>query len=241
LSIRYFQSRVVEGITRQCLAAMLALAFAGSAFAQDGSQCGSLDNGNNGPFDYRVERGRTLAVVEEFHFDARVEALIAGKSGAIGQDLDYVLRAFPNHHRALATMVKLAERTKSLQVPRAAFSVECYFERALRFRSNDTTTRMLYASYLNRIKRGTDAESQLDRVVELAGDNAFTHYNAGLIFVELGLLDRALVQAHKALALGFTRVDLRQQLEKAGKWKEPPTIDSAAPADAPASAASAPP
>lgn len=39
-----------------------------AAHAQsDPSTCGPLSNGNNGPFDYRVERGPKLKIVEEFH------------------------------------------------------------------------------------------------------------------------------------------------------------------------------
>jgi len=53
--------------------------------------------------------------------------------------------------------------------------------------------------------------------------------------------DKALVQAHRAMALGFTRPDLRELLEKAGQWKDPePAAEPAAsPATSSASAASA--
>lgn len=234
------QAMKKSSFVRQLLQASAVLACAAlpaAAFSQvDPQTCGSIANGNNGPFDYRVERGHALKVVEEFHFDARVEALISGKSGAIGQDLDYVLRVFPNHHRALLAMIRMGARVKSPQVPRADFSVECYIERALRFKPDDTTVRLLYASFLNDNKRPTEAVAQLDKVIELAKDNPFTQYNVGMVFAESGLYDRALQQAHRALAMGFTRPELRQRLEKAGKWIDPPE----APADAASSPASSP-
>lgn len=212
--------------------------------AYDVPGCGSLDNGQNGPFDYRTERGRKLAVVEEFHFTPKVEGLLAGQSGYLGQDLDYVLRVFPNHHRALVALVRYGKRAKSPNPPHVAFTIECYFERAMQFKREDTTVRMLYASYLHDLGRTPDAVKQLDQVIELAQDNPFTQYNVGLVFTDMGIYDRALRQAHLVAAAGFTRPELRQRLEAAGKWSEPAPAESAAGAasgaSAPAAAASSP-
>lgn len=214
------------------------------ALAQAGpSICGSLDNGSNGPFDYRVERGKRLEVVEQYHFNARVEALVAGQTGAIADDLNYVLRAFPNHHRALLAMTRLAKRHKAQAAPHAPLSVECYYERALRFRPDDTTARMLFATFLNDVKRPDEAVHQLDRAIELGKDNPFTQYNVGLVFAEMNRFDRALEQAHRALQMGFTRPELKGKLQAAGKWSEPPAAqaaESATPADGAASAPAAP-
>jgi tetratricopeptide (TPR) repeat protein len=225
-----------------CMHGLLALAAAllcGTGMAQQAPPCGHLSNGQNGPFDYRVERGRRLETVEAFHFTAKVEGLIGGQSGELGQDLDYTLRAFPNHHRALLSVARYSKRSKIDPAPRTAFTVECYFDRALRFVRDDTTARMLYANYLQEVGRKNDAIRQLDQVIELAPDNPFTQYNAGLIFAEMGAFDRALRQAHVALAGGFTRTDLRDKLKAAGKWMEPPEAPTAPTAVPAASAASA--
>jgi hypothetical protein len=220
------------------LALPLLLASAAPAWGQAGANaCGSLANGTNGPFDYRVERGPRLKVVEEFHFNSRVESLVGGQSGSIASDLDYVLRAFPNHHRALVAMTRLARRHNSPVAPAAPLSVDCYFDRALRFQPDDTVARMLFASHLSQSKRADAAVGHLERVVSLAQDNAFTHYNVGMLYAEMALYDRALEHAHKALQLGFARSDLKAKLQAAGKWVEPPEQREAAPA---ASAASAP-
>ncbi len=208
------------------------------AQAQEQWACGNLSNGQNGPFDYRTERGRRLAVVEEFHFTTRVENLLGGQSAEIGQDLEYTLRAFPNHHRALLTVQRYAKRSRSDPAPRTSFTVECFYQRALRFQPNDTTARLLYARYLGEAGRLDDAVRQLDYVIEVAADNPFTQYNAGLVFMELGLFDRALKQAHAAQAGGFTKPELRQQLVAKGRWRDPDAGAAAAAAPAPASAAS---
>ena len=79
---------------------------AGTSFAQVvNGGCGALQNAF-GPFDYRTERGYNLDVVESYHFTPPVEALIRGSSGTIGGDLDYTLRAFPNHDRALNATIR---------------------------------------------------------------------------------------------------------------------------------------
>ena len=73
--------------------------------------CGSLQNGY-GPHDYRSDKDK-LQIVEQYHMTPKVVNLVAGESGYIGGDLDYTLRAFPNHHVALMAMAKLGEKEKT--------------------------------------------------------------------------------------------------------------------------------
>jgi tetratricopeptide (TPR) repeat protein len=204
-----------------CLAPLLAA-------AQDGGGCGSLANAY-GPYDYRTDRGPTLS-----HFTAPVENLIRGHtSGKLpGGDLDYTLRAFPNHHRALLSVMRYGEKTKSPHPRDLRYSVECYFDRALRFRPDDTTVRMLFATFLSRNNRTPEALQQLQAANELAKDNGFTHYNIGLVYLEMKVYDRALAQAHRAIALGFAQTALKDGLVAAGQWKDPPAPASQAPASA---------
>jgi tetratricopeptide (TPR) repeat protein len=193
--------------------------------------CGPLQN-SFGPFDYRTERGNNLHLVESAHFTPEVEALIKGGStGYVGGDLDYTLRAYPNHHRALITVMRYGERTKSSQPPGLRYTVDCYFQRAIRFRPDDSLARMLYATYLLKNADQKAASSQLERASEFAGDSAFTHYNIGLIYLDARNYELALREAHKAYGLGFPRQDLKQKLVDAGKWHD---AEPAAPASAPA-------
>jgi tetratricopeptide (TPR) repeat protein len=193
----------------------------GTVWAQAAiSPCGPLET-HYGPFDYRNQKNY-LGVVEQHHFSPQVEALIGGDTSVhIGGDLDYTLKAFPNHHRALLSLMRLGEKMHSPQPMGMTYSVECYFERALRFRPNDTTVRMIYASYLNKNRRGAEATQQLKQASDAAGDNPFTHYNLGLLYLEQENYPLALAHAHTAYALGFTRPELREQLQLRGKWKEP--------------------
>ena len=78
--------------------------------------CGSLQNGY-GPYDYRSDKDK-LRIVEQYHLTPEVVNLVAGSTGEIGDDLDYTLRAFPNHHVALMAMVKLGEKQKTAKPSR---------------------------------------------------------------------------------------------------------------------------
>jgi hypothetical protein len=209
--------RLVGGLA----GAAWALLLAAGVHAQTAvSGCGPLDN-PYGPFDYRNQKNK-LDIVEKFHFTPSVESLVSGKSTVnVGGDLDYTLRAFPNHHRALMAMVRLGDKLKSPQPPGVGYSIECYFERALRFRPDDSTVRMLYATYLSKGAREPEALQQLEQAATHAGDNPFTHYNLGLVYFDLRHYDLALAQAHLAYGLGFTQPALRERLQRVGKWKDP--------------------
>jgi hypothetical protein len=212
-----------------------------TAFAQAGnSSCGSLVN-TFGPFDYRTERGNNLYLVESTHFLPFIEALIRGHTNTTaGDDIDYTLRAFPNHHRALLAMMRLGEKEKTPKPRSSRYTVECWFVRAVQFRPDDSTVRMIYSTYLSKEQRVPEAVAQLEQATSLAQGNAFTHYNIGLVYYDMKIYDKALAQAHRAMTLGFTQPELRDLLERVGQWKEPTinTLDNtlANPAIAPASA-----
>lgn len=210
-----------------CLLSLALLAMPVVAQTAASGPCGSLET-HYGPYDYRTQKDK-LGIVEKHHFGPGVEALISGQEGYLGGDLSYVLNAFPNHHRALIAVMKFAERTKSPQPPHMTYSVECYFVRAIQFQREDTIVRMLYAQYLGKQQRKAEAVAQLETVERLAADNAFTHYNAGLVYFELGEFERALAAGHRAAALGPTRPELESMLRREGKWRD-------APPDRPASA-----
>lgn len=198
-----------------------------------GQLCGQIYTKHYGPYDYRNQRG-SIAVVEEFHFTPKVESLLSGQSGYIGGDLNYTLLAVPNHHRALVAVSRWAERSKADRTQGMDFDVECYFDRAIRFRPDDTVVRALYAQFLQKRKRTDEGIRQLDVAVTHAGENAISHFNLGLVYMDLGAHDKALAQAHKALAMGYTRPELADALKRAGRWQE------SVPAAAEPAAASAP-
>lgn len=189
------------------------------AHAQGDAVCGSLQNGY-GPYDYRTDKDK-LQVVERYHFTPEVEALLKGKStAAIGGDIAYTLRAFPNHHRALMAMTKLAQKEKTATPRGSTHSLECWFDRAERFRSNDPMVKVIYGFYLIQTGKSTAALAKLEAARELDSSDANIHYNLGLAYFDVGRYEQALQSAHLAYAAGFPLPGLREKLKRAGKWRE---------------------
>lgn len=205
--------------------------------------CGSLAR-SWGPFDYRPDKyipentyhshKALLGIVEDAHFTPEVEALVRGKTGATaGGDLSYTLVVFPNHHRALIAMAALGEKEKASQTNGARYSVECYFRRAITWRPDDNIVRMIYANYLSKAMRVSEAEYQLSVAASQAGDNAFTHHNIGLLYFDMKNYEKALIHAHKAYELGLGTPTLRERLKSVGKWSEPTEAPPVEPAKNP--------
>jgi len=220
-------SRLASSRRAVLLAALLQ---AGLALAED---CGSLQS-HYGPFDYRVNRDK-LPIVENFHFSPKVQALIAGDTAATpARDIEYVLKTFPNHPAALVALTRWARIKKSHHPSDQKYSMDCHFERALRFRSDDTVVRMLFAQWLSQTQRKPQALRQLT-LVDPKG-NPQTTANLGLLYAEMGEYELALEKAHAVQAMGYPSVALRTTLVKAGRWIEPSVAETAASAPAAASA-----
>lgn len=203
--------------------ALLLIAIAGAA--QAAPYCGELDNGY-GPFDYRT-RADKLRVVESFHFNDEVKRGTGGSSTFIGSNLDYTLRAFPNHAPALAVMARAGAVKKKHTLPGAKYPIECYFERAIRFAPDDGHVRSAYAGYLYSVGRSDDALAQYDEAVRLAPDDATVNYNAGLLHFKKKNYDSANRLAQKAYASGFPLPGLKTMLVNAGKWQALPEAEKA--------------
>jgi tetratricopeptide (TPR) repeat protein len=192
------------------------LVFHGAAKA-DAATCGELNITSFGPYDYRTDRALYKVVVDH-HFTPDIEVLRLRADGLPpGGDLSYTLRSIPNHHRALVAVTNYGKRWGD---QRLQFPVACYFDRAIRFRPDDTVVRGLYATYLISKNMRKEAIQQLDVAVHFAGDNAFSHYNIGLIYLELEQFDKAAAQAHRAKALGFPGDMLETRLKQLGKWQD---------------------
>jgi predicted Zn-dependent protease len=193
-----------------------------STSVQANSPCGELKPTGNGPFDYidSNDRQHKLALVEGHHFTPEVEKLVRGSTGTLGADLSYTLMAFPNHHRALAAMGKLALRDKRPKPPGARYSAECFFDRALRFRPSDAGVHFVYSNYLLKAGKVDKALEQLQQAVELQPENPSANYNLGLLYVQKKDYEQARTYAKKAYELGFPLPGLKNQLKQAGKWDE---------------------
>lgn len=201
--------------------ACTSMLWSASLQAQDVPGCGALQNAY-GPFDYRdpVNKRDNLPIVETFHFTPDVESLRHGSSGTVLGDLRYTLRAFPNHHRALKSIARYALAGGQFPIDDSIPSAECYFDRAIAFRADDASVRVIYANYLFKTGGREEARKQYEEALRLAPESVEINYVAGLFFVDIGDLERARKLAKMAYDNGYPLPGLRKKLaaaEAAGK------------------------
>ena len=194
------------------------LGFINHADAEDVPGCGNLQNAY-GPFNYNSQKNK-LRVVEDHHFTSSVKQLIKGKSSSIDGDLDYTLRAFPNHHRALFAISRWEsmQKTKNkLYIPKY-YSAECYLKRALIFSPDDPTVYILYGIFDHKRKKYGEAKKHYQIAIELNNTLAEAYYNLGLLYYDTKKYTLANEVAHKAYEFGYPLPGLRNKLVKSGHW-----------------------
>ena len=210
------------------LASAIVLLTLVAAAAPARADCPAYVKGQVGGDYNDADDRRNLNVVESYHFTPEVERLQRGKTGYVAGDLSYTLEHFPNHHRALSALAKLALRDKKLQPQGAKFAVDCYFLRALQFRPRDAKVHSILAGYLLAQDKLDEAREHLDTAVLLEPGNATSHYNLGLLHMKKKDYRAALTSAQRAYELGFPLPGLRNKLTEAGRWEEKKAEDKQA-------------
>lgn len=215
----------VNGIKIFLLFSVIAVSLSASnADAIDNNTCDLQElNGKRyaqayGPFDYTnpTHFKDKLPIVEGAHFDSNVERLISGMTGSLAGDIGYTLHAFPNHHRALNAMAKLqrlAESEQEFAKKYKRYTATCYFKRALHFKTNDTISRMLYGIHLHLTKKLTMAEQQYLLALNLNPKNPEINYNIGLLYVDIGNIDKAKKHANVAYSNGYPLRGLENKIK----------------------------
>lgn len=178
-----------------------------------------------GPWDYtNADERKKIPVVEEHHFTAPVENHIKGEEGRLEEDLDYTLRAVPNHHRALLSVIRYQIKfNKNILLKKIPLMspVECYLQRAIHFSPNDAGTVSLYAYYLKEIDQKNKADDYYQKALNIAPDNAKIAYSYSLLLIELQQYEKATEYAKKAYANKKAPPALKNKLITLGFWKEP--------------------
>jgi len=198
-----------------------------AVFASLPDYCGKLENAY-GPYDYTNpdHRANMLPRVDGAHFTPPVEQLRYGKSGPVWADIDYTLRAFPNHHRALFAMMRYQVKLETPVEPYRAgrnvlLPIECYFLRAIEFKPFDSTVHMLFGTYFYKINKPKEAIERYKLALKLKPDYAEAHYNLGLLFFNLKDYSAAREQADKAYGLGYPLTGLKNKLASIDKATKP--------------------
>ena len=201
------------------IGAVIAVCATGSVSAAN--YCGELKNAY-GPFDFRKAASlpQQYNLVISAHFTAEVEQNIKGISSQIAGDLDYTLRAWPNHPRALAAMSRQGIIEKKMTPNGAKWPVDCYFVRALQFAPDDGTVHAVYGNHLLAHGKDAAAMAEFKRAVEMEPDSPSINYNAGLAYFKTKDYDKALLHAQKAYSRNFPFNGLKNKLASVGKWDD---------------------
>jgi len=204
--------------------AVLTILYSVSTFAaRDNNTCGitlgqPLSNAY-GPFDFtNPQHAARIPVVLGAHFTKNIEQLVSGNTDSIDAEIDYTLRAIPNYHRALYSISKferkMLRRSQQEKVYTPTYySADCYFKRAIYFQPSDAITRMLYAMHLQSSKKVDEAKTMYEQALSLGSNNPELHYNAGLFYVSINMLEKAEYHAKIAYSGGYPLAGLRRKIE----------------------------
>ena len=174
-------------------------------------------NGDSGPYDYNDSEVRPTKIrtIERNHFTRQVESLIQGQSQFDpAGDIDFTLRAVPNHHRALYAISKY--ELQRGRIDRRWRSADCYFDRAMRFRPNDPVVYMLHGLHHAMRDKHKKALESYEIAKQKMPASVELHYNIALSLIALGEYDEARESAKFAYDGGFPLPGLRRKLERLG-------------------------
>jgi len=176
-----------------------------------------------GPYDYtKADERDKIPVVEQHHFTPEVEHHIKGKSGYVTSDLDYTLRAIPNHSKALLSVIRYQAKlnNKILHNPMPLMSpVECYLQRAIHFSPKDVGSYSLYAYYMKESGKPEKAAEIYQKALTISPNNAKLAYSYSLLLIEQKQYEKALDYAKKAYAHGKPPEGLKNKLMQLKIWK----------------------
>lgn len=190
-----------------------------------GSPCIGNSEGY-GPFDYSKRMAidpKHLQLVEGAHFQPDVEFLEEKphrSSYSPWPDLDYTLRAWPNHPRALLSMIRFQQQINlKLTKHEAPVPAECYLQRAIHFNPEYSIPYALYGYYLHKVGKLDDADKQYKKAMELEPDNAKHAYSYSELLIDMKEYEKALEYAKIAYQNGKPPQTLKNKLVKLGIWK----------------------
>ncbi len=169
-----------------------------------------------GPYDYRKpeNHGYRLHIVESYHFNKQVEHLIRGMTGSIEGDLNYTLRAFPNHHKALKSIARLSLKKEFLKWDKYP-PAECYLQRAIAFTPDDPIVHLIFGIYLHQKHKLQRAKKEYEFAIKYSPKSGLAHYNYGLVLIDLDDIKGAKKQARIAAKLGYPLKGLDKLIKKA--------------------------
>jgi len=159
------------------------------------------------------------------------EEQIGGQQLVAG-NLDYTLRAIPNHARALYAMGmwQLRLREISMQdflntkISWEFKSAECYFKRAIMFMPEDGQVHLAFAMFRHKQGHPESALESYQEAIQLMPNSSSAHYSIGLLYIQRKDFASARKHAWKAYELGYPLPGLRNALQRRGEWRPAPAV-----------------
>ncbi|WP_116364713.1 tetratricopeptide repeat protein [Parahaliea mediterranea] len=184
---------------------------------------------NYGPYDYLQRNAipEKLTIVERHHFTPAIEQLVAGEK--VVPNIDYTLRAWPNHHRALYSIIRVYLMGNVRLGQHKGSTPECYLQRALNYSPEDPVAHMLFGIYLQRKGKTEQAMKMYQQAEKLDPMNMQVKYNLGLLFARQGDYVAAREYARQVYNAGFPLAGLRERLQSANQWQGVLSNNSASP------------
>jgi Tfp pilus assembly protein PilF len=171
-----------------------------------------------------------INVVEKYHLGPAKEKLASGRANYAMEDIEFILRHFPNNPNALLLLDAAAKALKQPALP------DRYFKAALDAYPDEPMTYVVHAMFLQKRGQTGAAIEQYEHALSLNPNLPDAHYNLGLALVQAKRYAEANTHAQAAIRLGHPMPGLRNQLKRVGAWKP----DAGAPSSASTTAASAP-
>lgn len=190
-----------------------------------------------GPWDYYDKKnyiatganpmGR-IRRVTNVHLTKAMLRLTGKATGTISSDLDYTLRAIPNHPQALdlasrfeqKLSLKSTEKDQLFRNERMARSAECYFKRAINLTPNQPRVYHIYGIHLHRMKKYAKAVEIYSTAEKLGLEDVEFQYNYALSLVKEEQYEKAETLARKAYQQGYPLPGLKNLLQEKGYCAE---------------------
>jgi tetratricopeptide (TPR) repeat protein len=172
------------------------------------------------------ELNNLLQQVEKYHLSPGVSNLRSGQYQYAYNEVNFILRNFPNHPQALMLMSEVCSRWKQP----ARCNLEAYLQRAVQVNPQAADTYTIQGIYLQNAGRVDQAIDSYKMALERNPTSMNAHYNLGLAYASKKNFEDANKHAQEAYALGMTLPGLRNMLTKAGAWKPLPAQSAAPPA-----------
>lgn len=102
-------------------------------------------------------------------------------------------------------MMNLAFKERAAKPRGAHYTVDCYFDHAIRFAPNDGEVKVVYGVYLARTNRKREAVAALEDALKFEHDKSNAYYNLGLVYFDLKNYPEALKAARLPARLAVAR------------------------------------